>query len=255
MGLDAIGATVVLLLLAILLALGAPARAQGPDQVAVVVQYADGAVSTHCVDLPEGEATGFEVLLRTNLDVIYQGGGMGARVCQIGPDGCANPADCFCQCTGSECLYWSYWHLVDGVWQYSIVGASSYRVAPGAVEGWTWGIGTPNDAPQPPPVTFDEICSPATPTQAPTATPTVTPTPAGATSTPAGATLTPAPSATLTPPATATITIAAPTAAPATATRTPEREAGPGASSSYLFLGGIAVVLAAVAVLVLRRRS
>ena len=160
----------LLLAVALLAGTGARGSAQGPNQVAVIVQYEDGSISTHCVSFETARITGLEALQQTGLDVVYEGGALGARVCKIGPVGCDLPGDCFCQCKGTECLYWSYWHLVEGTWQYAIVGAASYEVAPGGVEGWSWGIGTPNRAPQPPLISFEEVCqtSSATP---PTATP------------------------------------------------------------------------------------
>ncbi|HET7090026.1 MAG TPA: hypothetical protein VFL17_15425, partial [Anaerolineae bacterium] len=52
--------------------------------------------------------------------------------------------------------YWSYWHLRDGSWAYASVGASSYTVHDGDVEGWSWGAGEP-----PALFTFDQICAPS----------------------------------------------------------------------------------------------
>jgi hypothetical protein len=162
----------VLMLAVALVAGGAGhAWAQGPDQVAIVVQYGQGDVSTYCVSFDAPTITGLDALRQTGLDVVYEGGALGARVCKIGPVGCDLPGNCFCQCKGTECLYWSYWHLVDGTWQYALVGAASYQVAPGSVEGWSWGIGTPNRAPQPPPVTFAEVCAPAATTPVPATPP------------------------------------------------------------------------------------
>jgi hypothetical protein len=63
------------------------------------------------------------------------------------------------------------------------MGASSYMVSNGDVEGWVWGLDSPNSAPQPPVVDFNSVCVPAptatfTPLPSPTATliPTVAPT-------------------------------------------------------------------------------
>jgi hypothetical protein len=258
------------LLAALLLAGNASAHAQAPNQVALVIQYGDGTVSTHCVAFDEPEIRGLDALLRAGLPVIYEGsGGMGARVCKIGPDGCDNPGTCFCQCKGTRCLYWSYWHLIDGAWQYSIIGASIYKAQPGTVEGWVWDIGTPQDAPQPPVVSFEEVCRAPTATAAPTSTPvpvpTGTPTPVP-TSTPASTvtatprdrdTETPAPTATAeqTAPPTHTSTPIPPTGTAAQvlpATATP----APGASGrGYVAFGGIVIVLGAIGIFVLRRRQ
>jgi len=168
-----LGVWALLLALALLAGAGVHTSAQGPNRVAIVVQYDDGSVSTHCVTFGTPQITGLEALQITGLDVVYEGGALGARVCKIGPIGCDLPGNCFCQCKGQECLYWSYWHLVDGTWQYAIVGAASYQVAPGSVEGWSWGIGTPNRAPEPPVASFEQVCAPPE-AAAPTATPSPT---------------------------------------------------------------------------------
>lgn len=279
----------ILLALVLLAGTDPDTRAGGPDEVAVVIQFADGTVSTYCVGLPAAQITGLEALQRTGLDIVYQGGAFGAQVCKIEDVGCDLPGDCFCQCKGQECLYWSYWHLVDGAWQYAIAGAGSYQVTGGGVEGWSWGIGTPNSAPQPPLISFAEVCaaptatvgatstpSPtASPTQteAPTSTPTVRPTgTVGSTGT-AGATVTatgtptraaasepsptptqPAPTPTPSPsPAQATVE---PPVATALSTVTPVPEPTPTApvSTSYILFGAILLVLLALGAYVLLRR-
>jgi len=176
--------------------------AQAPNQVALVVQTEPGVYTTHCIPFSEAEISGLEVLLRSGLNIVYRGGSsMGAAVCKIGDRGCDNPANCFCECRGAACLYWSYWHLMGAEWQYAALGAS-YAVRPGAVVGWVWGIGTPSDAPEPPSIRFADVCQPATSTPPPTPTSTATDTPL-----PTG---TPLP--TRTPSPTATLAAASPTA-------------------------------------------
>jgi len=160
------------------------ARSGAPNRVALVVRFGDGSVHTKCVEFNEAQITGLDALTRSGLSVIYQASGSSATVCKIQNDGCNYPGQpCFCQCAGgASCVYWSYWHL-NGAWQYSQLGASSYMVSNGDVEGWVWGAGSPNSAPQPPLVEFNSICVPqttATPTPSPlppTATPTHTPLP------------------------------------------------------------------------------
>ena len=156
------------------------ARADGPSRVGLVVRFGDGSVFTRCIEFDEDQISGLEVLLRSGLSVIYEQSGMGAAVCKIENDGCDFPAEsCFCQCLGgADCVYWSYWHLKEGVWQYSPVGASGYFVRDGDVEGWAWGPGTTGSGPEPPVIEFNSICAPpptATPT--PTTEPTETPFP------------------------------------------------------------------------------
>ena len=158
-----------------------------PHHAGLVIRFGDGSVYTRCVDLGEdGQATGEEVLraagdLTIVADYSY---GLGAAVCKINHEGCNFPAEhCFCKCMMSNpdepCVYWSYWHWIDGQWQYSQLGASSYTVRAGAVEGWQWGAGTTMSAMQPPAIPFDAICVPPTVTPTPTSTrtPTSTPTP------------------------------------------------------------------------------
>jgi hypothetical protein len=145
------------------------ARAQGPNQAGLVVRFGDGTVITRCVTFGEGDITGYDVLTRSGLNVVFgQGAGLGVSVCQIEGQGCPG-ANCFCKCTGSTCAYWTYWHLVDGEWSYSGAGADAHVVRPGDVEGWSWG-----DAVQPPVIPLAQVCAP---TPAPSPTPTDTPRP------------------------------------------------------------------------------
>jgi hypothetical protein len=221
--------------------------AQPPNQAALIIRYADGSTSTHCIDLDQEPITGLELLQRSGVDLVYAGGNGGAQICKIGPDGCDNPANCFCQCQGTDCLYWSYWHLVDGMWQYAVAGASLYRIQPGAVDGWVWGIGTPSQAPEPPPVTFADICQPPTPTPTNTAPPTPSPIPATATSQATSDAPSPTPTATRATPTAPPTATASPTIPPTPAAR------GSG-SGSYVAFGGIALALILIAAWTLRRR-
>ncbi len=172
------------LLLGLLILLALPPRlwAQSSNQAALVIRYGDGQVETRCVAFAEPQITGYDVLVRAGLDVAIDASGMGAAVCAIQGTGC--PAnDCFCHCQGAECQYWSYWHQVNGAWQYSLGGAGIYPVTDGAIEGWSWGPGSVTEAIAPPVVSFDAVCNApaATATPAPpTATlppPTVAPAP------------------------------------------------------------------------------
>jgi energy-coupling factor transport system substrate-specific component len=197
--------------------------AQGPEQgnrAGIVIDFGDGVVYTSCVDLgADGQATGEEVLATAGFDVLIEYSPMGGAVCKIGNQGCNFPGQpCWCECMSSPCVYWSYNHLQNGQWLYSSLGASSYIVRAGAVEGWAWGAGTVAQGAAPPLYTFDQLCAAPTATPTWTAVPTNTPLPT--------ATWTPWP--TNTPPPTATPTwtpIPSPTALAAlpsvTATATP----------------------------------
>ncbi len=160
---------------------GRMARAQAGNRVGLVVTHGDGSTSTRCISFPEAEISGYDVLQRSGMSlVVAQSGGVGAAICAIDGEGC-EAGNCFCQCQGSPCVYWSYWHLSQGTWVFSSLGASSHRVRDGDVEGWRWGDGSP-----PPVVAFDQICAPpSTDTPVPTSTPLLpTPTPVPPTATP-----------------------------------------------------------------------
>lgn len=201
---------IMVVIVAAPLFLAANVRAAGKNRVGLVVQYADGSVTTKCVEFEESGITGYKVLNKAGLNPIVEFSGMGAAVCKIKSDGCDYPSEaCFCQCQGNPCKYWVYHHLKNGSWQYSNFGASNYEVVNGDVEGWAWGEGSPTGGLEPPIFTFDQLCGEnATPTNTnipPTATPG---------------------------PPTATWTVAAPTATPTfepptlTATPTPQPTTG-----------------------------
>lgn len=148
-------------LLCLLLVLPLTAGAQGTEfnQAGLVLQFSDGTVATYCVEFSEPRISGHEALARVGLDLTAQYSALGAAVCKIEDDGCQYPADiCFCQCNGNPCTYWAYHHLVDGAWQYSGFGASSYELRHGDVDGWAWGEGSMSFGAQPPLITFEEIC-------------------------------------------------------------------------------------------------
>jgi hypothetical protein len=143
----------------ILIGLVTAVSAQEPNRAALVIRLEDGQTISHCVEFTEAEINGYELLNRSGLELETEVVGMGATVCSIEGQGC--PAnDCFCQCKGGgDCLYWSYWQLKEGAWQYAQAGASTYRVYDGDIQGWSWGIGTPDEAVEPPLLTFDEVCT------------------------------------------------------------------------------------------------
>jgi len=139
-------------------------QAQGPHRVALVVVY-EGKTIKKCISFSEEQITGYDVLERSGLALIPMASGMGIAICSIDNHGCNYPAeDCFCRCQGSPCVYWSYWHLKDGGWQYSSLGASNYWVRDGDVEGWVWGKGEyGRSGSKPPNVRFEDICRPEAP--------------------------------------------------------------------------------------------
>jgi hypothetical protein len=212
------------IILLVLLGLISPVNAQEDgNQAGLVVQFGDGSLRTTCVDLgPDGQATGEDLLRASGYETLidYGSGFGGGTVCKVGNEGCDFPAEkCFCECTmkpGDPCVYWSYFHLLDGQWRYSIQSLSNYVVRPGDVEAWVWGLGSAGAGVAPPSVAFEQICDPPPQaTQPPSATAQLpsTSTPAPITPTvssqpAAAATMTPEPPAEP-PPVTATTEVVA----------------------------------------------
>ena len=224
------GGLAVSILALIVLGTVGPAMAQeGGNQAGLMIQFGDGSVYTACVELgSDGQATGEEVLRAAGFEtrIDFSSGFGGGTVCKIGNEGCNFPADkCFCQCTmkpGDPCIYWSYFHLLEGQWRYSSQGLDSYVVRAGEVEGWVWGASTVGSGAPPPLVTFEQICSAPAPTTEPpqpTATQPPQPTPTATIGEPTGTprpTNTPAPTASSAP-----TTPPAPTRTPISETTTP----------------------------------
>ena len=135
------------------------AQDDGENRAALVIRSGDGHVNSHCVSFSEPEISGLELLQRAGRDAVISDSGLGVTVCQLDGVGC--PAgNCFCQCRGEPCVYWSYWHRQGDDWQYAAVGASAYEVQPGDVQGWSWGPGSVSEAIAPPPLTFADVCEP-----------------------------------------------------------------------------------------------
>jgi hypothetical protein len=175
-----------LLMLIASLAGAAPAAAQepGPHQAGLVVVFDDGRVVTRCVSFSEETITGAELIRRSGLSVVLGSyGGLGYGVCAIEDVGCQVGRDCFCQCRGTPCAYWTYSHRrSDGQWAISGVGASSWELHDGDVDGWVWGDGSS----APPTLSLTEICpgvdtadprQGAGPTSAPLPSPVLNPSP------------------------------------------------------------------------------
>jgi hypothetical protein len=174
-----------LLLLIIIFALGfinlPTGNAQSNHRAGLVIQFSDGSTQTYCVEFSEDNLSGYDLLVNTGLSLVAEFSPIGAAVCKIEADGCP-ASDCL---TCAAPMYWSYWQLVDGSWNYALLGASTSQVTDGSVNGWVWGDGSIT----PPAISFDQICAPAAaaaptatntsvpPTPTPTATPTFTHTP------------------------------------------------------------------------------
>ena len=255
------------LFLALLLALPASVAAQGAQHRAgLVIRFGDGSLITRCVSFGEPSISGAELLARAGLSIrVDTNSSIGAGVCRIEKQGCEQGKSCFCQCEGSTCAYWQYFHLQNGAWKYSNLGASLYQVSDGAVEGWAWGNNV-----APPVMSLDQICAAGqasaaptltrvpgntpTATMTPAATATVTPAVAAATSTagPATVSATAAPSATVPPTALPTLPPASPTVAPTAAT---PQTSNFSSTVSLAVFGVIVLTLGAWLVVQSRRRA
>ena len=99
-------------------------HADGPQRVGLVVDFGDGRVETTCVTFEEAEITGMDVLLRAGYEVVTGYGG--GAVCQINGRGCPSSNCLGCHPTGDGgWIYWAYFHLEDGHWSYSQLGAAA----------------------------------------------------------------------------------------------------------------------------------
>jgi len=146
---------------------GEHAAAEQPNRAGLVVTFSDGSTLSRCIEFSEEEINGVELLTRSGVPLVSWGTGAGAAICKIGDDGCNNPNDCFCECSGSDCQYWAYYALENGQWQYASAGASLRKVHNGDVDGWAWGSGKAGQGAMPPLLTFEKICPPLVPTVAP----------------------------------------------------------------------------------------
>jgi hypothetical protein len=151
----------------------------------LVVSFSDGTTRSFCVPLDRPGLTGVDLLERAGLDARVEVSANGTAVCSIDGDGCPEPEPCWCRCgsVGGPCAYWSY-QILDapsGKWTYAEVGAAQRVLADGDVDGWAWGQGSADAGPEPPVMTFEEICA-AAPDGSATETPTTATAPGVATS-------------------------------------------------------------------------
>lgn len=159
-----------LILLILLSALGSyfalPAQADDPHRAGLVVQLDNSTIITRCIEFSEDSISGYDVLVRSGLNVEASFDAMGAAICSINGVGC--PIDnCWCDFPPN---YWSYWHQSGNNWVYSQLGASNYRVHDGDIEGWRWGNGSPLTRTY----SMNEICISATATPTASITPSST---------------------------------------------------------------------------------
>jgi hypothetical protein len=215
--------------------------AANTQRAGVVVQYGNGKVVNRCVEFNEAEITGLDLLERTGLDIsVDAGNAIGVAVCKIGRDGCNFPNQpCFCQCQGASCVYWSYWNLQNGTWDYSNLGASNRAIHNGDVDGWVWGASVNNSASPPPDTSFDQVCAVQPATNTPTRTnvpPTATNVPPTATNIPPTETGTPLPTETIIPTETSlpTETQIPPTETSVAATKSSKQKPAPSPTQEWI---------------------
>ena len=256
------------LLLLTALLVPVPATAQEPTyhRAGLVVVHGDGQVVTRCVTFVGAEITGIDLLARSGLAATFSPfGGLGYGVCAIDGEGCA-AQDCFCQCQGSPCAYWTYSHRQpDGAWAISGLGASAWMLRDGDVDGWVWGDGSTT----PPTLAFAAICpasaTPASASGASSPIPGATPTPVATTPAPIASPTSAVPTAppitsptlspsTPSPTVTPTATASAPTLA---ATTIPEIPAVASANppTNYFLFAGLALSLLGTLVLMTLHRK
>jgi hypothetical protein len=139
------------------------------NRAGLVLQFPGGTTQTYCIPFDGDSISGLDLLLKTGLPVKVEAyGGLGAEICQIGDTGCNYPDQlCACQSYGPGGVYWSYHHLKSGQWKTSTLGAGSYRVHNGDVEGWAWSDGKPPSSIY----TFSQLCPATQPPPAASTTP------------------------------------------------------------------------------------
>ncbi len=129
--------------------------AQASHRAGLVIDFGDGNVVVRIVSFSEDSISGAELLQRSGLDVgLLVNVGGAVAVCAVQGVGCApTPRDCFCQCQGNGCHYWSYFHLKDGAWAYAESGSAGSQLHDGDVDAWVWGDGRT----LPPVLTWEDV--------------------------------------------------------------------------------------------------
>jgi hypothetical protein len=138
----------MLLLLAVILSLPAPSKADGPDDATVVIEFGENNPTVRSISFT-APISGLAALHLTGLDIVTAdfGGGFIA-VCRIEGVGC--PAtDCFtCDPAGRS---WGNSFWTGSAWQGHSAGAAATTLTEGAIEGWAYGAYEPPDYDTPAP--------------------------------------------------------------------------------------------------------
>jgi hypothetical protein len=230
------------------------ARASTLHHAALVVEHSSGRLLTRCVAFVEDQITGFQLVQRSGLEYQAQSfGSMGSAICQLDYEPQDVPSSCF----GSG-AYWQYFHRTPSGWAQSSVGASSWALHDGDMDGWRYASGAGQT---PTAVAFNAVCAPAATSASATAAATrrAAPTPVVAgpltvQPTPVSAPTSPPPTAAVGP----TLEALAPTASPspraALAVTGPPRPPPSTPIGTWLLLGGGGSLLVGLAGINLRRR-
>lgn len=133
-----------------------PLAADESSMAGLVVDYGNGTLTYAVVPLPEDEMSGMDLLRRSGLSLVsIEFGGLGDGVCSIEEHGCG-VGDCrrLCQTSDPNSPFWHYYVLSnEGEWEFQPRGASSSKVVPGQVDGWSW----TGDQPGLPQIDFAEV--------------------------------------------------------------------------------------------------
>lgn len=234
----------LLLLSPLLLVFVAAPSVLADGEAALVIDWGDGDVSTHCVGFEGESISGDELLSRAGYNVNQFSG----LVCGIGGVGCQHSgsgSSCLCECEdgGADCTYWAFFtrRAGAGAWQYSFRGLTQESVGQGDMHGWRWGQGQSGQAQPPPNIAFQSVCTPPAPTATPVPPTATSPPPPAPTSPPVGptatGTATPAPSPSTTAIATATPSSTATPTVPVTSSPDPVSTVPPSVTPTFE-LGG-----------------
>jgi hypothetical protein len=118
------------------------------NQAGLVVTLPDGSTQLRCVEFSGETISGFNLMETSNLQLETSfDPSKGNAICGIEGQGCSSDK-CFCGMPD----YWSYWHLGQGEWEYSSVGADTFQVTADSVDGWSWGAEPPTL------VSYDDVC-------------------------------------------------------------------------------------------------
>lgn len=185
-----------------LLALLVPLVAKADGEAGILIQNGNE-VTTYCVAF-EGDSISGEQALRAAGRTFEQFGGGARTLCAIDNVGCFDPSSfngCFCQCPGGpDCTYWAFFvqPYGQGYWTYSTAAFNTARLRDGDMHAYKWGEGSPNSAPSPVGVSFEQVCghAPRGGVEPPPAETTAPPQPTSAETPPPAATDTTTPAST-----------------------------------------------------------